>query len=217
MTPVRPVLRALDIYSGTGSVAKAFRRAGHEVDSLDLDNRFAPTFCVNILEWDYKALPRGWYDAIWASVPCENYSIARSRAATPRDLALADSLVTRTLEIIHYFQPRAFFIENPAGSLLWRRFHFDRVVQTSYCAYNFPYKKSTRVATNLRDSLLRDPCGGAGVCAQMRGTRHLAHAQKGGGGVTNAYHSRDELHRIPGELCDDVVRAAAGASARPEV
>jgi hypothetical protein len=40
----------------------------------------------------------------------------------------------------------------------------------------------------------------------MVGSRHLAHAQKGGGGVTNAFHSRDELHRIPGELCDDVVR-----------
>ena len=210
MTPVRPVLRALDIYSGTGSVAKAFRRAGHEVDSLDLDPRFAPTYCTNVLTWDYKALPRGHYDAIWASCPCEQYSIARSNARVPRDLALADELVTRTLEIIEWFQPRAWFLENPAGSLLWRRFQFPRVVQTSYCAYSFQYRKNTRVATNLRDFLLRDPCGGAGVCAQMRGTRHLAHAQKGGGGVTNAYFSRDELHRIPGELCDDVVRGCEG-------
>ncbi len=56
------------------------------------------------------------------------------------------------------------------------------------------------------DFFLRDPCGGAGVCAQMVGTRHPEHAQKGGGGTTNAYHTRDELHRIPEELCRDVVR-----------
>ena len=208
MTAPRRALRTLDLYSGTGSLFSAVRRAGHECDSLDLDPRYAPTLCVNILEWDYKAVgQRGHYDAIWASCPWEQYSIARSSARAPRDLALADELVTRTLDIIDYFRPRAWFIENPAGSLLWRRFHFPRVVQTSYCSYNnFPYRKKTSIATNLRDFLLRDPCGGAGVCAQMRGTRHLAHAQKGGGGVTNAFHSRDELHRIPGELCDDVVR-----------
>ena len=112
-------LRALDLFSGTGSISTAFRRAGHECDSLDLDPRaFAPTFCVNILEWDYQALPRGHYDAIWASCPCENYSIASSNARAPRDLALADSLVWRTIEIVEWYQPRAWFIENPANSLL---------------------------------------------------------------------------------------------------
>ncbi len=198
--------RGLDLFSGTGSIATAFRRAGHECDSDDLDPRFAPTFCVNILEWDYKAMPHGWYDAIWASCPCEQYSIARSNALAPRDLALADRLVHRTLEIIEYFQPRAFFLENPAGSLLWRRFRFPLVVQTSYCSYGFPYRKHTSIATNLWDFFLRDPCGGASVCAQMLGTRHLAHAQKGGGGTTHTYHTRDELHRIPEGLCEDAVR-----------
>ena len=52
-------LRFLDLFSGTGSISKAFRASGHECDSLDLDARFVPTFCVNILEWDHKALPRG--------------------------------------------------------------------------------------------------------------------------------------------------------------
>ncbi len=205
-------LRALDIFSGTGSITRAFLNSGHDCDSLDLDPRYTPTFCTNVLTWDYKALPRGWYDAIWASCPCEQYSIARSNARSPRDLALADALVHRTLEIIEWLQPRAFFLENPAGSLLWRRFQFPRVVQTSYCSYGFPYRKHTSIATNLRDFLLRDPCGGAGVCAQLRGTKHLAHAQKGGGGVTNAYFSRDELHRIPDGLCDDVVRGCERAA-----
>ena len=214
MTAHRRALRALDLFSGTGSVSAAWRRAGHECDSLDLDPRFAPTICANVLSWDYKALPRGHYDAIWASCPCENYSIARSNALTPRDVELADSLVRRTLEIIEWFRPKAWFVENPAGSLLWRRFTWPRLVTTSYCAYGFPYRKNTTIATNLADFFLRDPCGGAGVCAQMVGSRHLAHAQKGGGGATNAYHSRDELHRIPEGLCADVVRWCERALAR---
>ena len=200
-------LRTLDIFSGTGSLTTAFRRAGHEVDSLDLDPRFAPTFCTNVPTWDYKALPRGHYDAIWCSCPCENYSIARSNARAPRDLMLADSLVLRTQEIIDWFAPRCWFVENPEGSLLWRRFKWERLVTTSYCSYGFPYRKNTTIATNLL-ICLRDRCGGVGFCSQIIGSKHRAHAQKGGGGATNAYHTRDELHRIPEGLCRDVVRGS---------
>ena len=137
MTQAR--LRVLDLFSGTGSITKAFRSLGHSVDSLDLDPRFQPTICVNVLDWEYKQLPRGRYDAIWASCPCENYSIARSTA--PRDLMLADSLVVRTLEIIDWFSPRCWCIENPSGSLLWKRFQFKKQVLTSYCSFGFPFCK----------------------------------------------------------------------------
>jgi site-specific DNA-cytosine methylase len=68
-------LRALDLFSGTGSITKAFRAAGHECDSLDLDARFNPTYCANVLTWDYEALPRDSYDVHVNSIP--------SRAATP--------------------------------------------------------------------------------------------------------------------------------------
>ena len=62
------------------------------------------------------------------------------------------------------------------------------------------------IATNMEDFALRPPCGGQGRCAQMSGTRrHPEHAHKGGGGISNAYHTRDELHRIPEGLCMDVV------------
>ena len=50
-------LRVLDMFSGTGSITTAFRRAGHECDSLDLDARFEPTFCTNVLTWGAPARP----------------------------------------------------------------------------------------------------------------------------------------------------------------
>ncbi len=124
MSQPRQVLRVLELFSGTGSISTAFRSAGHEVISIDIDNRYAPTICKNILDWNFKTLPRGHFDAIWASPPCENYSIARSNARAQRDLMLADSIVLRTQEIMDWFAPRCWFIENPEGSLLWRRFKF---------------------------------------------------------------------------------------------
>ena len=108
MTPGRQVLRVLELFSGTGSITTAFRRAGHEVISLDISPRYAPTICKNILDWNFKTLPRGHFDAIWASCPCEMYSIARSKASTPRDLLMADTLALRTQEIITWFRPRHF-------------------------------------------------------------------------------------------------------------
>ena len=81
---------------------------------------------------EYKTIPRGHYDVIWASCPCENYSIARSTAA--RDLVLADSLLMLTFEVIDWFRPIHWFIENPAGSYLWTRFKFEIKVLTGYCS-----------------------------------------------------------------------------------
>ena len=100
MIPAPRVLRVLDLFSGTGSITKAFRNSGHEVISLDMDPRGAPTICQNILDWHYKTLPRGHFDLCWASCPCEQYSVARSNASTPRDLLNADTHVLRTQEII---------------------------------------------------------------------------------------------------------------------
>ena len=108
-------LRVLDLFVGTLSSTRAFQKAGHEVESLDINQRFGSSIRVKITLWEFKLLPRRYYDAIWANCPREMYSIARSRGRAPRDLALADSLVRKTLESIEWFAPRAWFIENPSG------------------------------------------------------------------------------------------------------
>ena len=92
----------LELFSGTGSVGKPWREAGHRVVSVDIDGRHGPEIQEDIRTWDYRTLDTP--DAIWCSCPCENYSIARTRAKTPRNYTLADSLVARTIEIIKYFQ-----------------------------------------------------------------------------------------------------------------
>ena len=39
----------------------------------------------------------------------------------------------------------------------------------------------------------------------MVGGKHREHAQKGGGGADGTYHTRDALHRIPPDLCSDIL------------
>ena len=58
-----------------------------------------------------------------------------------------DALVQRALDIIAYFQPRAWYLENPASGLLKTRrlIHGIPSVTVSYCKYGASYKQHTQV------------------------------------------------------------------------
>ena len=200
-------MRILEISSGTGSLAKVARARGHDVVTLDICQRHDPTICVDLLDWDPSATyPPDYFAYIHASCPCEAYSKART-TGVPRPLELADTLVEKTLAVFSYFSTAVWTLENPAGSLLWQRPVaqplLEHIAKTSYCRYEYPYRKNTWFANNF-GLKLRPLCDG--TCGQMSGRQHLQHAQRGGGGVEKIRQSLDQLHSIPPILCDDIVQ-----------
>ena len=114
-------MRILELFSGTGSIGEAYKEGAWEVVSLDVVKTNMPTICCDIMFWDYKLYPPGYFDAIWASPVCTHYSCARTNAKTPRNFEWADGLVLKTLEIIEYFNPPVWYIENPQSGLLKTR------------------------------------------------------------------------------------------------
>ena len=144
-------MRIWDLCSGTGSVSRVWRDAGHETLTLDIDPKCSPDICTDLMNWDYTCFGLEPPDFIWASCPCTHYSIARSKAKTPRDLEGSDAIVKRCLDIIRYWRPRYWVIENPQTGLLKTR----EVVRglefkdLDYCMYRAPYRKRTRLWTNI--------------------------------------------------------------------
>lgn len=201
-------MRILELFSGTGSVGHAFELLGWRVTSLDILP--GATITSDILDWDYAAhAPEGFYDFIWASPPCTHYSIARTKALTPRDFELADSIVNKTLEIIEYFNPTMWLIENPQTGYLKTRPMMQGLPwwDLTYCKYGFPYKKKTRIWGVLPTFAPTRPCSKEHNCEHIRDGKHPAIAQRGTT-IRTTGHTLRELYSIPPDLCDEIAFCA---------
>jgi hypothetical protein len=196
-------MRLLELFSGTGSVGRGFRDQGWEVLSLDVDPRSRADVLCNIMEWDYKQFAPGHFDCVWASPPCTEYSVARTTAKLPRNLWLADNLVQRALDIVAYFKPTVWWLENPHTGLLKTRPMMAGLPMqiVDYCMYGSPYRKRTALWGSAGASFkLCDK-----KCSAFADGKHTMTAQRRGSDGGHAF-TRDELHALPGALVEEVER-----------
>lgn len=187
-------LKVLDLFSGTQSIAQAFRDAGHQAFTIELDKRHSGIdWYEDILRVTAKdiLIRFGRPDVIWASPPCTTYSIAaishhRMRAEDGVLLPVspaahnADALVRHTLALIAQLRPRYWFIENPRGGL--RKMDFIRELPrhtVTYCQYGDTRMKPTDIWTNHPDPQFLpmchkgDPCHEAAPRGSKTGTQGL--------------------------------------------
>ena len=142
--------RSIELFAGTGSVDKAFNDMGWEVVSVNNCAKFSPDILVDLLECDHTVYPPGSFEVAHASPLCTQYSCART-VGPPRDLEGADKLVQRALDIIEYFKPKYWWLENAATGLLHTRpcvQHLEKPYEAHCCMYGAPYKKATHLWSN---------------------------------------------------------------------
>jgi len=205
-------MKVLELFSGSGSVGKVCKLLGYECVSVDIE--FDATHKVDILEFDYKQYKCNEFDIIWSSPICTYYSglqkswIGKQKKdgiytieKHNKDLEYSDSLVRKTLEIIDYFKPKLWFMENPqTGTLKTREVVKDLpFYDVDYCMYSdWGYKKRTRIWTNKQkfNPLL---CDGSGACGNMIDNKQ--HKVSSDGGSKNKKGTtQQERYRIPEEL-----------------
>ena len=182
-------LRVLEVCCGRGrSFSRVVRRSfpGAEIVTLDSSHRAKPDILADITEWRFlKHYPPGYFDIIWVSPPCTEYSPAKTAAA--RDLQKADDIVRAALRLIRDAEPIVWFLENPHTRLFRRDFmaSFEHLRRTcTYCRYGFCYKKATDIWCNIELPPLKhcdtSPCQARATVGSHRWT-----AQAGPSGTSH--------------------------------
>ena len=206
-------MKVLELFAGTRSIGKAFERGGHEVFSVEWDQRFDNINLyadIGKVTADDILREFGRPDVIWASPDCTTYSIAaishHRRKEEDGNLApvseyakFCDSVNTHVLEMIKELKPKYWFIENPRGGLRKMRFMQGLPRYTiTYCQYGDTRMKPTDIFTNHPNPRFKPPCHNGDPC-------HVA-APRGAKTGTQGLKGHIERSIIPDDLCDHIVK-----------
>lgn len=211
-------MKVLELFSGTQSISKEFRKAGHETFTVDFNEIFQPPkyeqtdLFIDVLDLTPEmVLERfGKSDVIWASPDCTTYSIAaishhrikeENGNLMPKSekAKISDEVVKHTLWLIEELKPKYWFIENPRGGL--RKMSFMQGLPRytiTYCKYGDTRMKPTDIWTNHPNPRLKLPCKNGDPC-------HTP-APRGSKTGTQVLKNAIERARIPEEFCKHIVK-----------
>ncbi|AHJ87217.1 putative C-5 cytosine-specific DNA methylase I [Bacillus phage BCP8-2] len=216
-------LKVLELYAGTRSIGKAFEKRGHEVYSIEWDEKHPNiNWYADISKITAKDILErfGQPDIIWMSPDCTTYSMAgishHRRKAEDGQLEpisdyakFCDELNWHTRALLEELKPKYYFIENPRGGM--RKMHFAQNLPfggerhtVTYCQYttDLPLEqrrmKPTDILTNHPDPKFKAPCKNGAPC-------HVS-APRGSATGTQGIKGSVDRSRIPEELCNHVAK-----------
>ena len=141
----------IDLYSGTGGATQAMKDRGWDVITVDIDERFNPTYAVDVRQF-LDVYDGRTPDFIWASPPCIEFSrVEKPWFDDVRPSEESLQLVYAVFRIVRVLRPKFWILENVRGAQHWigrAPFHVGSVYMWGW----FPFNKLKRLV-NHRDAM----------------------------------------------------------------
>lgn len=143
-------MKLLELFSGQGSISKAFKEDGWEIFRVDWSDKVEAELHADISKLTVKdivKLCRGVPDVIWASPDCTTYSIATHLHRTLKErlkpkteyAAQCDTTnisMWKLIDDLVKLGTKYYFVENPRGRMRHMDFTKNRKrYTTTYCAW----------------------------------------------------------------------------------
>ena len=157
---------SLELFSGMHTISNYLTSIGFDSWSVDNNPKLHPRVCCDILNFPYSSMP-AHFSFIWASPDCRFFSRNSSLKYWAKTIikyrqyhyspispgsSKAIALLLKTIEIIRYYNPLVWFIENPCGRMrhvkelqLFAPFRYS----VNYKDFGFSYSKETDLYTNI--------------------------------------------------------------------
>jgi site-specific DNA-cytosine methylase len=177
--------KTLELFCGTKSFSKIAREYGYDILTLDFAPEYDPDFTIDIMDFDISMLGGYRPDIIWASPPCQKFSVqalghnwnkSRDNIFTPKNTQTIEAMeiVKKTVKIIQELNPKYFYIENPRAMLRKLDLIPYPFTTVTYCQYGFRNMKPTDIWSNNSDwQMIAKSCKAGMSCheAAPRGSR----------------------------------------------
>lgn len=103
----------LSLFDYTGNWSKPYRDSGYNVIQIDIKNG------IDILTWNYKDIEDVY--GVLCAMPCTDYAVSGARWFADKDIdgrtEKSQLLVAKCKEIIEYFNPVFWVLENPVSRI----------------------------------------------------------------------------------------------------
>tara|TARA_R100000808_G_scaffold6400_1_gene19028 strand:+ start:3969 stop:4604 length:636 start_codon:yes stop_codon:yes gene_type:complete len=207
-------MKVLELFAGSRSFSKVAEKHGMETHTTDYKDFEGIDQVCDIFDFDTGSVPF-IPDIIWASPPCQTFSIAScyvhyskdNDVFNPKTLLAKNGLkiIEKTKEIIlHYTELNndlCFIIENPRG-LLRKMPEMNTLTPYRktvwYCQYGDTRAKPTDIWTNA----IWTP---RPVCKNGNPNCHHARAPRGSKTGTQGLKGNYDRSKVPEELCEEIL------------
>jgi len=230
----------LELFSGTHSFGKVTSKKNYNVISLDkyMDGTCPWTDYKNnnhikedILTFNYKQYDKNYFDLITASPVCTYWSRLRNcwigrkcEKIHSTDIITKQILeneintkgkpqVDKIFEILNYFKPKKYIIENPTTGLMKKYItekymKYNIFYDVDYCKYSeYGYRKTSRFYTNIKDFVPKkcnNDCNN--LILHNNNSVHRLHFGASRPGCVGGGSNRLLRYRIPEKLIQDLLK-----------